>query len=102
MTKAEQLVAAIKFSEPDRAEDEILADLLNRGLIFRGYVIDESTELESNIGKPGPARLVKKWVVVKDGRSEFRADTEFEAMQYREERLQEDEKKNSDELNQGL
>jgi hypothetical protein len=93
MTKAEQLVAAIKLSEPDRTEDEILADLLNRGLIFKGYLIDESTELESNIGKPVAARLVKKWVVVKDGRSEYRADTEFEAMQYRDKRLREDEKK---------
>jgi hypothetical protein len=95
MTKAEQLVAAIKLSEPDRTEDEILADLLNRGLIFKGYLIDESTELESNIGKPTAARLVKKWVVVKDGRSEYRADTEFEAMQYRDKRLREDEKKES-------
>ncbi len=93
MTKAEQLVAAIKLSEPDRTEDEILADLLNRGLIFKGYLIDESTELESNIGKPVAARLVKKWVVVKDGRSEYRADTEFEAMQYRDKRLREDETK---------
>jgi hypothetical protein len=93
MTKAEQLVAAIKLSEPDRTEDEILADLLNRGLIFKGYLIDESMELESNIGRPGAARLVKKWVVVKDGRPEYRADTEFEAMQYRDQRLQEDERK---------
>jgi hypothetical protein len=93
MTKAEQLVAAIKLSEPDRTEDEILADLLNRGLIFKGYLMDESTELESNIGEPAAARLVKKWVVVKDGRSEYRADTEFEATQYRDKRLRGDEKK---------
>ena len=76
MTKAEQLVAAVKLAEPDKTEEEILGDLLNRGLIHRGYVIDESMELESNIGKPSPARLVKKWVVVKDGRTEFRAETE--------------------------
>jgi hypothetical protein len=88
MTKAEQLVAAVKLAEPDKTEEEILADLLNRGLIHRGYVIDESMELESNIGKPSPARLVKKWVVVKEGRTEFHADTEYEATQYRDKWMQ--------------
>jgi hypothetical protein len=88
MTKAEQLVAAVKLAEPDKTEEEILGDLLNRGLIHRGYVIDESMELESNIGKPSPARLVKKWVVVRDGKTEFRADTEYEAMQYRDKWMQ--------------
>jgi len=92
MTKAEQLVAAVKLSQPDRTEDEIVADLLNRGLIYRGYVIDESMELESNIGKPSPARLVKKWVVLKDGIPEYRADSEYDAMRYRDKRMQEDEK----------
>jgi hypothetical protein len=90
MTKAEQLVAAVKLAEPDKTEEEILGDLLNRGLIHRGYVIDESMELESNIGKPSPARLVKKWVVVKGGRTEFRAETEYEAMQYRDKWMQQE------------
>jgi hypothetical protein len=84
MTKAEQLVAALKLAHPERSEDEILEELLERGMIHRGYVIDESTELQSNIGKPQPARLVKKWVVLKDGKPEFRADTEQEAMEYRD------------------
>ena len=84
MTKAEQLVAAVKLAHPERSEDEILEELLERGMIHRGYVIDESTELQSNIGKPQPARLVKKWVVLKDGKPEFRADTEQEAMEYRD------------------
>jgi hypothetical protein len=88
MTKAEQLVAAVKLAEPDKTEEEILTDLLNRGLIHRGYLIDESMELESNIGNPSPARLVKKWVVVKEGRTEFRADTEYEATQYRDKWIQ--------------
>jgi hypothetical protein len=48
MTKAEQLVAAVKLAEPDKTEEEILADLLNRGLIHRGYVIDESMDLSRN------------------------------------------------------
>jgi hypothetical protein len=65
MTKIEQLVAAVKLEHPERSEDEILADLLERGLIHKGYVIDESVELESNVGRPQPARLVKKWVVLK-------------------------------------
>jgi hypothetical protein len=84
MTKAEQLVAAVKLAEPHRTEQEILADLLDRGTIQRGYVIDESTEFESNIGQPEPARLVKKWVVLKDGRPEFKADSEAEALEYRD------------------
>jgi hypothetical protein len=65
MTKIEQLVAAVKLERPERSEDEILADLLERGLIHKGYVIDESIELESNVGRPQPARLVKKWVVLR-------------------------------------
>jgi hypothetical protein len=84
MTKIEQLIAAVKLAHPERTEDEILADLLQRGMVHRGYVIDESIELESNEGKPLPARLVKKWVVLKDGRPEFRADTEQEAIEYRD------------------
>src|SRR6185312_5922162 len=84
MTKVEQLVAALKLAHPERTEDEILANLLERGMIHRGYSIDESTELESNFGNPQPARLVKKWVVLKDGKPEFRADTEQEAMEYRD------------------
>ncbi len=96
MTKAEQLVAAIKLSEPDKTEDEILADLLKRGLIYKGYLIDESMEFQSNLGEASPARLVKKWVVLKAGKPEYRADTEHEAMQYRDKRLQEDEKEPSE------
>ena len=84
MTKVEQLIAAVKLAHPEKTEDEILADLLDRGIVHRGYMIDESTELESNIGKAQPARLVKKWVVLKDGRPEFRADTEQEALEYRD------------------
>jgi|ERR1700729_462768 hypothetical protein len=84
MTKIEQLIAAVKLAHPERTEDEILADLLQRGMVHRGYLIDESIELESNEGKPLPARLVKKWVVLKDGRPEFRADTEQEAIEYRD------------------
>jgi hypothetical protein len=83
MTKTEQLIAAVNLTHPERTEDEILADLLERGMVHRGYIIDESTELESNEGKPHPARLVKKWVVLKDGRPEFRAETEQEAIDYR-------------------
>jgi hypothetical protein len=84
MTKVEQLIAAVKLDHPERTEDEILADLLERGMVDRGYIIDESMELESNEGKPQPARLVKKWVVLKDGKPEFRADTEQEAIEYRD------------------
>jgi hypothetical protein len=84
MTKIEQLIAAIKLAHPERTEDEILADLLDRGMVHRGYVIDESIELEPNEGKSLPARQVKKWVVLKDGRPEFRADTEQEAIEYRD------------------
>src|ERR1700722_11388531 len=84
MTKVEQLVAAVKLDHPERTEDEIFADLLERGMVHRGYVIDESTELESNEGKPQPARLVKKRVVLRDGKPEFRADTEQEAIEYRD------------------
>jgi hypothetical protein len=84
MTKVEQLVAAVKLDHPERTEDEILADLLERGMVDRGYIIDESTELQSNEGKPQAARLVKKWVVLKDGKPEFRADTEQEAIEYRD------------------
>ena len=84
MTKIEQLIAAVKLAHPERTEDEILADLLERGMVHRGYVIDESIALESNEGKPLPARLVKKWVVLKDGKPEFRADTEQEAIEYRD------------------
>jgi len=84
MTKIEQLIAAIKLAHPERTEDEILADLLDRGMVHRGYVIDESIELEPNEGKPLPARQVKKWVVLKDGRPEFRADTEQDAIEYRD------------------
>lgn len=84
MTKVEQLVAALKLAHPERTEDDILAELLERGMIHRGYVIDESSELESNLGKPQPARLVKKWVVLKDGKPEFRADTEQEAIESRD------------------
>ena len=91
MTKIEQLIAAVKLEHPERSEDEILDDLLERGLIHKGYVVDESTELEPNIGRPHPARLVKKWVVLKDGRPEFRADTEQEAIEYRDRRTREDE-----------
>lgn len=91
MTKVEQLVAAVKLAHPERTEDEILANLLERGMIHRGYVIDESTELESNIGKPQPARLVKKWVVLKDGKPEFRADTEQEAIEYRDRWVEDNE-----------
>ncbi|MGC1903794.1 MAG: hypothetical protein WA715_08245 [Candidatus Acidiferrum sp.] len=90
MTKVEQLVAAVKLAHPDRTEDEILADLLERGMVHRGYIIDESTELQSNQGKQ-PARLVKKWVVLKDGRPEFRADTEQEAIEYRDRWMRNDE-----------
>jgi hypothetical protein len=84
MTKVEQLIAAVKLAHPERTEDEILADLLERGMVHRGYIIDESTELHPNEGKPQPARLVKKWVVLKDGKPEFRADTEQEAIEYRD------------------
>jgi hypothetical protein len=92
MTKIEQLVAAVKLEHPERSEDEILADLLERGLIHKGYVIDESMEFESNAGMPQPARLVKKWVVLKDGRPEFRADTEQDAIEYLDRWRREDEK----------
>lgn len=91
MTKVEQLVAAVKLAHPERTEDDILTELLDNGTIHRGYVIDESTELESNIGKPQAARIVKKWVVLKDGKPEFRADTEQEAMEYRDRWTQNDE-----------
>jgi hypothetical protein len=91
MTKVEQLIAAVKLAHPERTEDEILADLLERGMVDRGYVIDESTELESNEGKPQPARLVKKWVVLRDGKPEFRADTEQEAIEYRDRWMRNDE-----------
>ena len=91
MTKVEQLVAAVKLDHPERTEDEILADLLERGMVDRGYIIDESTELQSNEGKPQAARLVKKWVVLKDGKPEFRADTEQEAIEYRDRWMRNDE-----------
>jgi hypothetical protein len=91
MTKVEKLVAAVKLAHPEKTEDEILADLLERGMIHRGYIIDESTELESNVGRPQPARLVRKWVVLKDGKSEFRADTEQEAIEYRDRWMRTDE-----------
>jgi hypothetical protein len=91
MTKVEQLVAAVKLAHPERTEDEILADLLERGMVDRGYIIDESTELQSNEGKPQAARLVKKWVVLKDGKPEFRADTEQEAIEYRDRWMRNDE-----------
>jgi hypothetical protein len=91
MTKIEKLIAAVKLSHPERTEDEILADLLERGMIHRGYIIDESIELESNQGKPQPAKLVKKWVVLKDGRPEFRGDTEQEAIEYRDRWMGNDE-----------
>jgi hypothetical protein len=84
MTKVEQLVAAVKLAHPDRTEDEILADLLDHGMVHRGYIIDESSEQQANEGKSQPARLVKKWVVLKDGKPEFRADTEQEAIEYRD------------------
>lgn len=92
MTKIEQLIAAVKLEHPERSEDEILADLLERGLIHKGYVIDELMELESNVGMQQPARLVKKWVVLKDGRPESRASTEEEAIEYRDRWMREDEK----------
>ena len=91
MTKVEQLVAAVKLAHPERTEDEILADLLERGMVDRGYIIDESTELQSNEGKPQAARLVKKWVVLRDGKPEFRADTEQEAIEYRDRWMRNDE-----------
>jgi hypothetical protein len=84
MTKIEQLIAAVRLEHPARPEDEIIADLLARGAIQRGYVVDESTELKSNHGSPEPARLVKTWVVFKDGRPEFRSEVEQEAIDYRE------------------
>jgi hypothetical protein len=89
MTKVEQLIAEVKREYPERSEDEILADLLARGAIHRGYVIDESTELESNHGTPEPARLVKTWVVLKDGRPEFRSQIEQEAIAFLEGRRSE-------------
>jgi hypothetical protein len=79
MTKPEQLVAALKLAHPGRTEDEILAELLEQGMIHHGYVIEES--VESNKEKPQP---VKKWVVLKDGKPEFRGDTEQEAIEYRD------------------
>lgn len=91
MTKVEQLVAAIKLAHPERTEDEILADLLERGMVHRGYTIDESTELQSSQGKAQPPRLLKKWVVLKDGKPEFRADTEQEALEYRDSWTRNDE-----------
>jgi hypothetical protein len=91
VTKVEQLVAAVKLAHPERTEDEILADLLERGMVHRGYVIDESPELQSNEGKPQPARLVKRWVVLKDGKPEFRAETEQEAIEYRDRWMRNDE-----------
>ena len=90
-TKVEQLIAAVKLAHPERTEDEILTDLLDRGMVHPGYIIDESMELESNVGKAHPARLVKKWVVLKDGRPEFRADTEQEAIEYRDRWMQNEE-----------
>jgi hypothetical protein len=92
MTKVEQLIAAVKLAHPERTEDEILADLLERGMVHRGYVIDESIELEANAGKPHPASLVKKWVVLKDGRPEFRANTEQEAIEYRDRWMRDEER----------
>jgi hypothetical protein len=59
MTKIEQLIAAVKLAHPERTEDEILADLLERGMVHRGHVIDELAELESNEGKPLPTRLAR-------------------------------------------
>jgi hypothetical protein len=82
MTKIEQLVAMLRQSMPDKADTEILADLLSRGVVHHGYAIDESVELESNIGTPRPARLVKRWVVLKAGRPEFSTDSEQEAVEY--------------------
>jgi hypothetical protein len=90
-TKVEQLIAAVKLTHPEMTEDEILADLLERGMVHRGYIIDESMELESNVGKPHPARLIKKWVVLKDGRPEFRGDTEQEAIEHRDRRMHDEE-----------
>ena len=90
-TKVEQLIAAVKLAHPERTEDEILTDLLDRGMVHSGYIIDESMELESDVGLAHPARLVKKWVVLKDGRPEFRADTEQEAIEYRDRWMQNEE-----------
>ena len=96
MTKIEQLVAAVKLEHPERSEDEILADLLERGLIHKGYVIDESRELQSSVGRPHRSRLVKKWVVLKEGRPEFRANTEQEAIEYLDRWMREDEREAGD------
>jgi hypothetical protein len=82
MTKAEQLVATLRQAMPGKTDEEILAELLSRGVVHHGYVIDESVELESNIGMPSPARLVKRWVVLKAGRPEYSADSEQEAVEY--------------------
>jgi hypothetical protein len=89
MTKIEQLVAAVKLANPESTEDEILEDLLARRLICRGYVVDESIELEPNVAT-GPARLVKNWVVLRDGRPVFRSEIELEAIDYRDRQLRED------------
>jgi hypothetical protein len=43
-----------------------------------------------------PAKLVKTWVVLKDGRPEFRANTEQEAIDYRDRWMREDEKEASE------
>jgi len=64
--------------------------------IHKKYVIDQWMELESNIGRPQPARLVKKWVVLKECRPEFRANTEQEAIGYRDRWMREDEKEAGD------
>jgi hypothetical protein len=90
MTKIEQLVAAVKLANPELTEDSILEDLLAREFIYRGYVIDESIELEPNVGTAEPARLVKNWVVLKDGRPVFQSEIEAEAIDYRNRRLRED------------
>lgn len=67
---------------PDRTDGEILADLLSRGVVHQGYAIDESVELESNIGTSEPARLAKRWVVLKAGHPEYSTDSEDEAIDY--------------------
>lgn len=89
MTKAEQLVAASSWNNPTRPKTRFLRTC-SIPLVHKGYVIDESMELEPSIGKSRPARLVKKWVVVKDGKTEFRADTEYEAMQYQDKWIQQE------------
>ena len=80
MTSTEQLIAAVKTSNPNLSDEEIIQRLIDAGTIKRGYSIEPDTISKSSGNER--TSFVNGFAVLKDGVVYCRKNTEFRAQKY--------------------